>query len=307
MRDDTPDCTARVPQLPCTSDSGLAKIVSARSNRGQPMRPDCTAPIGTEPVVRSSSASSQETHLHRIQVSALVMFCLLPVAAAAADDADPSKPSPPPANKLTVAYYDFSSGVAGIDVNLRHASKSSTAWIGAYRESDGFAQLRVGYEYDYHGAWLTLVPSAQAATHGFLGATIYGEVGRRVFGIGGAGRTNLHPYWNLAFDPNDYVQFGAGYRDDEGNTLSAYAIRDNRLGTGQTNTHLFFRRYLPTEWRLTVDVMNEHGHDDTGTLVNGWAVSVDADRRRWFVRVAEDPHVNYTPDRQFRIAGGVRF
>ena len=160
---------------------------------------------------------------------------------------------------------------------------------------------------DYHRDWLTLVPSAQAATHGFFGATIYGEAGRRFFGIGGAGRTNLQPYWNLGFDPNDYVQFGAGYRDHAGDALSVYAIRDNRLGTGQTNTHLFFRRYLPDRWRLSVDVVNEHGNGDDGLVVRAWSVSVDADWRQWFVRVAEDPHVNYTPDRQFRVAAGVRF
>jgi hypothetical protein len=237
----------------------------------------------------------------------LVVAVLQPGATAAADGADAAQPSLPPANKLTFSYYDFSSGGTGADINLRHTFKSSTAWIGAYGESDRFAQLRVGYEYDYHSAWLTLIPSAQAATHGFLGATIYGEVGRSVFAIAGAGRTNLRPYWNLGFDPNDYLQFGAGYRDDGGNTLSAYAIRDVRLGTGQTNTHLFFRRYLPIEWRLTVDVVNEHGNNDVGVAVHGWAVSVDAERRRWFVRVAEDPHVNYTRDQQVRVAAGVRF
>jgi hypothetical protein len=36
-------------------------------------------------------------------------------------------------------------------------------------------------------------------------------------------------------------------------------------------------------------------------------VSVDVDWRRWFLRVAEDPHVNYTPDRQLRVATGLRF
>jgi len=223
--------------------------------------------------------------------------------------ADPNvaKPATPPANKLTLAYYAFSAGATGTDVNLRHTFKSSTAWIGAYRDSDRFNQVRLGYEYDYHHEWLTLVPSAQVATHGFLGTTIYGEAGRRVFAIGGAGRTNLHPYWNLAFDPNDYVQFGAGYRDHAGNTLSVYAIRDNRLGTGQTNTHLFFRRYLLEDWRLSLDVVNEHGQSDDGLMVRAWSVSLDTDWRQWFVRVAEDPHVNYTTNRQFRIAAGVRF
>ena len=139
--------------------------------------------------------------------------CLSPGrGAAAADEPDTGQPSRSPTNKLTLAYYDFSSGKTGADVNLRHTFASSTAWIGAYHESDHFDQVRVGYEYHYHRDWLTLVPSAQAATHGFFGATIYGEAGRRFFGIGGAGRTNLQPYWNLGFDPNDYVQFGAGYR-----------------------------------------------------------------------------------------------
>jgi hypothetical protein len=237
----------------------------------------------------------------------LLLACLRVGVAAAADDPDNSKPSPSPANKLTVAYYDFSSDTIGSDVNLRHTFKSSTVWVGAYHESDRFDQMRIGYEYDYHGDWLTLVPSVLAATHGFIGATIYAEAGRGFFGIGGAGVTNLQPYWNLGFDPNDYVQFGAGYRDHAGNTLSVSAIRDVRLGTSQTNTHFLFRRYLPDDWRLSLDVVNEHGVGEAGVFMKSWSVSVDVDWRQWFVRVAEDPHVNYTLDRQFRIATGVRF
>lgn len=234
-----------------------------------------------------------------------VVVCLQAGICAAADDT-PAMPAPTP-NKLTLAYYAFSSGTIGADVNLRHTFSSSTAWVGVYHQSDGFDQARVGYEYDYHGDWLTLVPSAQAATHGFLGATLYAEVGRPFFAIGGFGRTNSQPYWNLGFDPNDYLQFGAGYRDRAGNTLSVYTIRDDRRDTGQTNTHIFARRYLPDEWRLTLDLLNEHGNGDDGLVVKAWAVSVDVDWRRWFVRLAEDPHVNYTPDRQLRIAGGLRF
>ena len=228
-------------------------------------------------------------------------------AGAAANDDQADQPAPAPANKLTLAYYDFSSGKSGADVNLRHTFKSMTAWVGGYAESDGFDQARIGYEYDYRSQWLTLVPSVQAATHGFVGATVYSEVGGRVFAIAGWGRTNLGPYWNLAFDPNDYVQFGAAVRDRSGNTISAYVIRDNRLDTGQTNTHVTVRRYLPDAWRLTVDAVSERGRGDGGIDVNSWAVSVDAEARRWFVRVAEDPHVNYTADRQFRIASGWRF
>lgn len=227
---------------------------------------------------------------------------LLPRFAAGADTG-----TAPPSNKLTVAVYDFSSGVTGEDANLRHAWSSSTAWGGAYRQSDGFTQLRLGYEYDYRRGWLSLVPSAQVATHGFAGATVYCEAGGRLYAIAGAGRTNLHPYWNLGFDPNDYAQVGVGVRDASGSSASIFAIHDVRLGTGQTNTHVVMRRYLPHHWRVTLDAVREQGLGDEGMRVRSWAASLDVDWRAWFVRVAEDPHVNYTADRQLRVAGGVRF
>ena len=100
----------------------------------------------------------------------MILIFLSIYNAALAADAAP-KPEPPP-NKLTVAYYDFSSGKNGFDINLRHTFKTSTAWIGGYRESTGFDQARVGYEYDYHHEWLTVVPSALAATRGFVGASL---------------------------------------------------------------------------------------------------------------------------------------
>ena len=125
----------------------------------------------------------------------VVLFVAIPPTAIAAE----------PLNKLTVSYYNFSSGKDGFDANLRHTFKSSTAWIGGYREGGGFDQARVGYQYDYHHEWLTFVPSAQAASRGFLGASLYGEAGRRIFGIAGMGRTNLRPYWNLGFHPRDKV------------------------------------------------------------------------------------------------------
>src|SRR5262245_39213492 len=236
---------------------------------------------------------------------ALALLGVAAVASAAGDDG--SRASSPPSNKLTLGWYEFSSGTTGVDVNLRHTFKTMTGWLGTYHEDDGFDQTRIGYEYDYRSKWLTLVPSVQAATHSFFGGTVYGEVGSRLFAIGGWGRTNLHPYWNLGFDPNDYAQFGAGYRDTAGNTISVNAIHDIRLGTGQTNTHLIFRRYLPDTWRLTIDAVNERGRGDEGVEIRSWSASVDVDWRQWFVRVAEDPHVNYTPDRQIRVAGGLRF
>ena len=239
----------------------------------------------------------------------VLLLCIVAMSALlrAATDDSASAPKEPPPNKLTVAYYDFSSGTTGVDVNLRHTFATSTVWVGGYHQANGFDQARVGYEYDYHGKWVTFVPSVQGASHGFVGGSVYGEVGHSVFGIGGAGRTNLHPYWNLGFDPNDYIQFGGGYRDEHGNTASVFAIRDDRLGTGQTNTHFYFRRHVGRDWRWTVDVVREHGVGDDEVLVRAWAASIDADWRRWFARVSGDEHVNYTPEHQLRIAAGVRF
>jgi len=242
----------------------------------------------------------------RVLMAVLVMACVQPNASRA-DETDTAQSPGPPPTKLTGAFYAFSSGTHGIDLNLRHAFTSATAWIGLYHQTDQFDQARVGYEYDYHRDWLTFVPSVQAATHGFVGATLYGEVGRRFFGIGGFGRTNLHPYWNLGFDPNDYIQFGAGYHDRTGGTASVSAIRDNRLDTGQTNTHLYVRRPLPDTLRLTIDVVSERGRGDDGSHVSAWAETVDVDWRRWFVRMAQDPRVNYTRERQVRVAAGLRF
>ena len=68
----------------------------------------------------------------------------------------------------------------------------------------------------------------QAATHDFVGATLYAEAGARLFAIRGFGRTNLRPYWNLGFDPNVYLQFGAATAAPR-SVVSVYAIHDDRL------------------------------------------------------------------------------
>jgi hypothetical protein len=240
-------------------------------------------------------------------IRALLILLLFATGAYAAPPEDQQAAPKDPENKFTASYYNFSSGKYGVDLNLRHAFHTSTAWIAGYRESSGFDQARIGYEYDYHHDWLTVVPSAQAATRGFVGASVYGEAGRKVFGIAGAGRTNLRPYWNLGFDPNDYIQFGFGYHDHDANTVSAYAIRDNRLGTHQTNTHVFFRRHVGEAWRVTFDLVREQGRGDNDAHIRAWAATAGVDWRRWFVRAARDPHVNYTEDRQVRVAGGFRF
>ena len=101
----------------------------------------------------------------------------------------------------------------------------------------GSDQTRLGYEYDFRSKWLTLVPSVQAATHNFFGARRCARKPAGVFSPSAAGGGRTCTRMEPGFDPNDYAQFGAGYRDASGNTISINAIHDIRLGTGQTNTH----------------------------------------------------------------------
>jgi hypothetical protein len=61
-----------------------------------------------------------------ICVVVLLIACLQPGVGAAADDSDAKTQGTPTPNKLTLAFYNFSSGTTGEDVNLRHTFKSTT-------------------------------------------------------------------------------------------------------------------------------------------------------------------------------------
>jgi hypothetical protein len=123
----------------------------------------------------------------------------------------------------------------------------------------------------------------------------------------GASRTNLKPYANLTFDPNESWQLGAGAHLGKADSITAFAIWDNRLHTGQQNSHLLFRHYLPHSRRLTVDVSYKSGRDDDGVYIRGSAQAMEYDWHRWFVKLARDQHVNFTPATMWRAGGGLRF
>ncbi|CAM3955324.1 hypothetical protein [Roseateles saccharophilus] len=80
---------------------------------------------------------------------------------------------------------------------------------------------------------LSLEPSLQAASRGFLGATRFGLVGW--------GRTNLRPYFKLNWDPNDAITVGGGWPGEGGRTLSVTLIADDRLHAHQRDLHFFGR------------------------------------------------------------------
>jgi hypothetical protein len=79
--------------------------------------------------------------MRRFARALFLIAALAPQMAAAADDPTVEKAPEPPRNKLTVSYYDFSSGKNGLDVNLRHTFRSSTPGSPATTRAMGSIRL----------------------------------------------------------------------------------------------------------------------------------------------------------------------
>ncbi len=218
--------------------------------------------------------------------------------------------SPPAPFKLTVGGYRVSAGDQpagpGLDVNLRYAYGSGKVWVGWFRSPVvGFSQLRTGWDRTVTIGPVRLLPSLQAASGGFVGGSIALETGDSWFVGAGLGRTNLHDYVNLNFDPNDsYTAYG-GYRWPDSSALSLQLVRDNRLHPDQ-HVHLIWSQPLPEGKRLIVDVLAKQGTVN-GQVIRRTGVSVGFDWTTWFVRTAWDPQVNFTPQNMLRVSTGVRF
>ena len=141
-----------------------------------------------------------------------------------------------------------------------------------------------------------------------MGGSVGIETGEHLFTGVGLGRTNLKNYFNLNFDPNDMVLIGAGTHALPDTTLSAFQIRDDRLGTGQRVTHVVARIKTDDKTRWTVDVFHKDGRADAGSdPVHGTGVSLTWDYGRYFARVARDPYVNFSNNHMLRVAMGLRF
>jgi hypothetical protein len=208
--------------------------------------------------------------------------------------------------KLTIGSY-HASGDSSLDVNARYFLGDWTGWVGYYTSTDGTRQGRLGIEYDWRWRRLYLVPSVQTASEGFFGGTIYAEIGKPVYLVAGASRTNLKPYVNLTFDPNESWQLGAGTHVGKADTLAIFTIWDNRLDTGQQVTHLVVRHHFVRAERLTIDVSYKSGHDNENNYVRAGATSAEYDWGRWFAKAAVDGHANFGDATMFRFGGGLRF
>jgi hypothetical protein len=247
-------------------------------------------------------------------IAAVLLACANPVLAVDAQsdslqrNETQSTPQEDVTYKFTPTYYRTTNVTPAFDLNLRGNRGVHTAWIGYYQRSDEFQQLRLGYENSVELPFGRVVPSLQYATRGFLGGGVTAEIGERYFALAGFGRTNLKDYYNLNFDPNDMVLFGAGTRALPNTTLSVFQIRDDRLGTGQRVTHLVARIKTGDKSRWTVDVFHKEGRPDpSGELVRGTGVTLTWDYGRYFARVASDPHVNFSDNHMVRLALGLRF
>ena len=210
--------------------------------------------------------------------------------------------------KLTPSVYSNRLAPQATDLNLRGNLGPHALWIGQYRQAGFGEQIRTGYEYTASLDWAQLVSSLQAAEGGFAGASLTAQIGQEVYGIAGWGRTNLRPYYNLNFDPNDAITLGLGRWWGRQHQISLYRIQDDRLHTGQRVTHLLWRYHPDEVHHLSLDLADKRGRSEaSGPWLQGHSLSLTWDWHGHFVRVAVDHKVNFTDDTQKRLSVGWRF
>jgi hypothetical protein len=233
-----------------------------------------------------------------------VLYCLIGLTLAGlahADDGDNNKAP----FKLTASYYQYRDD-QGQDVNLRWQHGDTHVWVGHYQDGNFGGQDRIGVDTSYDlNDMVSVQPSVQAATGDYIGGSINAQIGHEWYGLVGFGRTNMKPYFNLNFDPNDAITLGGGHQFANGQNWSLFVIYDDRLHTNQTDWHLTARIPMASD-RLSLDLMHKAGESDVG-YIQAWALSVTWDFPTWFLRVARDPKQNFSGDDAWRLSGGVRF
>jgi len=207
--------------------------------------------------------------------------------------------------KLTLGEYTYS-GYAGTDTNLRWRANGTSAWVGVYTDQAFGTQGRTGADTSINlGEYFQLQPSLQLATRGFVGGSVNVQVGGPWYAIAGLGRTDVRPYFNLNFDPNDAVTLGVGHQSDASASYTVFVVADNRFHTQQRDWHANLK--IPVgNTHGTFDLLRKTGMSDAG-YIRAWAFSANWDWPRWFARVAYDPYQNFSAQNAWRFAGGMRF
>lgn len=210
--------------------------------------------------------------------------------------------------KFTPSLYQNKQQTMATDLNLRANKADHALWIGQYDQRNEFHQTRLGYEYTGDTDWGQIGSSLQAASGGFVGGSLNTQWGKTTYLIAGIGRTNLRPYYNLNFDPNDAITLGLGGWLGAAHQWSAWRTQDDRLHTGQRVTHLMWRYHLPDGQRLTMDAAVKKGRSDpTSERVKGHSLSTTWDWPRYFLRLSWDQKVNFSDNDQKRLSLGWHF
>ena len=233
----------------------------------------------------------------------LATFLLNNIAYAADEKADN-----PIDYKLTLSHYNTKQ-INANDINLRISKDNQTLWLAEYTENpSNFNQVRSGYERRDHFAHTKLISSLQIASHGFLGVSLTAEIGDDVYGIVGYGRTNLKPYDNINFDPNDAITLGLGWHANDDLTIALYAAQDNRVIDGQRITHLVTNKVFTNNQKIIIDLFQKSGTNDAqGQSIQALGASLSYDLNQYFIRLAYDPKVNFTQENMTRISVGIHF
>jgi len=224
---------------------------------------------------------------------------------------DPLDPGEVISWKATVSTYKDSIRGDAVDYNLRGNTENIAFWIGKYKDQD-YDQTRLGLEYGITLPYGKLVPSFQTTSSGFVGLSLTWDGKQEdVNGLApliGITRTNLQPYFNLNFDPNDSAMAGGSYTSKRVGLLMLYQVWDDKLGTGQRVTHAVWRRKFPDGIRITTDLFNRVGAESAGSKqYQGTGVNLTLDVRDYFLRMGYDPYANYTEGNITRFAVGYRF
>lgn len=214
--------------------------------------------------------------------------------------------------KLSIARYSDSEAGSATDVNLRGSHGSTTFWLGHYDTlgaGDGFRQARMGIEQNIATGLGRIVPGLQIAGGGFVNYSLTLEVGNAMIKpIVGVSRTNEKRFFNINFDPNDSVQFGAAVDLPDGRRLLGYAVRDDRISVGQQITHFVYREPFQGGRRLVFDVFHRSGPtDDPRYRISAWGSSLTFDLAPYSIRLVYDPKVNFTLSNMWRLTAAYRF
>jgi hypothetical protein len=137
--------------------------------------------------------------------------------------------------------------------------------------------------------------------------SFYSEFGTKYYGIFGYSRTNLRPFTNLTFDPNDSVQIGIGRKISSYDKLYAFSIIDVRLHTHQQDTHVLWRHRLDDNNGITFDALYKSGNTDEHKYIHAVGIGIYYDRPTWFWKAYYDPYVNFTQHTMVRLGIGLKF